>query len=246
MAEQKMNESYAQKLVEGLKPIVGIPTSGMIFKDNTDHLATKIVEEISTRFNIPELDNIMFTPRLAKSDVGAAEIVTMAFFTTNGGGNGNIYYRGGKNGKNNRSQNGRFNMVNVAGVAAGGTGPFATSDEFRKVFMPLCKTNEKGNPIFNIKSVQGMNGLAQIELDFNAVMCLALGVTPNDQYDFSVMNITPIPNTNNYNITLAKFIAGGGVKKGRNGEVNYNRISSELFNRYNSGNGGRNDNRRNY
>lgn len=244
MAENRTNESYAQKLVEGLDTVVAIPTCGKIYKDNTDHLATKIVEEISTRFNIPELDNIMFTPRLSKTDVGAAEIVTMAFFTTKDA-SGNIYYRGGKN-KNNRTQSGRVSMVNVAGVAAGGTGPFGTSENFRRTFIPLCKTNEKGNPIFNIKTVQNTNGLAQIELDFNAVMCLALGVSPNDQYDFSVMNVCPIPNTNNYNITLAKFISGGGVKKGRSGEVNYSRISNELFNRYNGGNGGRNDNRRNY
>ena len=127
-------------------------------------------------------------------------------------------------------------MVNTAGIAAGGTGPFGTSEHFNTVIKPLCKVNEKGNPIMNIKTVPGANGLAQIELDFNALLCLALSIKPNDPYDFGILSVDPIPNTNNFSIVIMKVIASNGVRKGRTGQVNYARIEQDQYNRFNGGN----------
>ena len=120
--------------------------------------------------------------------------------------------------------------------AAGGTGPFGTSEHFNTVIKPLCKVNEKGNPIMNIKTVPGANGLAQIELDFNALLCLALSIKPNDPYDFGILSVDPIPNTNNFSIVIMKVIASNGVRKGRTGQVNYARIEQDQYNRFNGGN----------
>lgn len=232
------NEGYGQKLIEGLVPAIAIPTIGTVFKDTTQALAVKINEEISGTFQLPELDNIIITPRIARNDVGAAEMIATAYFSTNNP-NGHIYYRGGK-GKNSRGENGRVNMVNTAGIAAGGTGPFGTDDHFNTVIKPLCKVNDKGNPIMNIKAVPGTNNLAQIELDFNALLCLALSIKPNDPYDFGILSVEPIPNTSNFSIVIMKLIASNGVRKGRNSQVNYSRIEQEQYRRFNGGGGNRN------
>ena len=227
------NEGYGQKLIEGLAPAIQIPTIGTVFKDTTQALAVKINEEISGTFSLPELDNIIITPRVARNDVGATELIATAYFSTNNP-NGNIYYRGGK-GRNSRGENGRVNMVNTAGIAAGGTGPFGTNEHFNTVIKPLCKVNEKGNPVMNIKSVPGANGLAQIELDFNALLCLALSIKPNDPYDFGVLSVEPIPNTSNFSIVIAKMITSNSARRGKNSQINYSRIEQEQYKRFNGG-----------
>lgn len=228
------NEGYGQKLINGLDPAIALPTIGKVFKDTTQSLAVKLNEELAGTFELPEIDNIIITPRVARNDVGATELIATAYFSTTNP-NGNIYYRGGK-GKNQRGENGRVNMVNTAGIAAGGTGPFGTSEHFNTVIKPLCKVNEKGNPIMNIKTVPGANGLAQIELDFNALLCLALSIKPNDPYDFGILSVDPIPNTSNFSIVIMKVIASNGVRKGRTGQVNYARIEQDQYNRFNGGN----------
>lgn len=244
--EKGNNGNYYQSLEDKiLHTPTGMQLIGATFKGTTERLATAALDLISTDLRIPELDNIIFTPIMARNDVGVSDIMVNAYFTT-GDASGNIYYRGGK-GKKARIENGRLDMVSVAGVASGGTGPFGTSDYFRHVIQPLCKRNDKGNVAFNIKSTQ-FNGQAQIELDFNAVMCIILGIAPNDPVDFTIEDVRPIPNTeNDFSVVVTKIATGGnGSRKGRNGKINYARISNDLFNRYNNNNGGKNNGRRSY
>lgn len=240
MSEERRNEGYGQKMIEGLSPAISIPKIGEVFKDTTQALAVKINEEISGTFDLPELDNIIITPRIARNGVGATELIVNAYFSTLNP-NGNIYYRGGK-GKNYRGESGRINVANLSGAGVGGTGPFGTNEHFNKVIKPLCKVNDKGNPIMNIKSVPGANGLAQIELDADAVFCLALGIKPNDPYDFSILSVEPVANTNNFSIVIMKMVTSNGVRKGRNSQVNYSRIEQEVYKRYNNGGGNNRNN----
>lgn len=224
--------------IEGVSSTIGLQQIGSVFSDTTQSLSAKIVEEISTTFGLTELDNIIITPKIAKNGVGASEFVVTAYFSTNNP-NGNIYYRGNKN----KNRQGRFvSVLDVVGSSNSGIGPFGTSETFNAVIKPLCKVGDNGSPIMNIKTVPGSNSLAQLELDFNAVMCIALCIKPNDPYDFSIMSVTPIQkdaNSNfasNFSIGICKFITNTSSRKGRSSQFNYNRVEQEQFNRLNNNN----------
>lgn len=234
------NTNYTEQVKEGLKTTISIPVIGNLFQDTLQSLAVKINEEISGTFGLTELDNLILVPRVAKNATGATEIGAFAYFSTTNP-QGNIFYRGKGN---NRVEGGRINMVTSAGIAGGGTGPFGTSQLFNQVIKPLCKVGDNGKPILNIKTVPGTNGVAAVELDFNALLCLALGIKPNDQYDFDIINVSPIPNTTNYTIVFTKYIVSNGVRKGRNSQINYARIEQDQFRRLNGG--GNNNNGRSY
>lgn len=222
------NNTYGTGLIDGLKPAMDIPEIGRIYKDTLGNLATKVRAELATSFKLEECDKVIIMPRLARNQVGASDIGVTAFFVPTPGGN--IYFRG--KGKNNSGGNGgRINMIQSAGAAAGGTGPFGTSAEFEQVIKPLCKTNDKGEPVMTIKQQRG--GVASVELDFNAVMCLVLGIKPKDPYDFTVINIMPIAD-NNFMIVAAKMIVGG-QSKGSKSNIDYAQLEREIYRRYNSG-----------
>ncbi|MCM1218503.1 MAG: hypothetical protein NC548_28785 [Lachnospiraceae bacterium] len=226
------NNTYGNGLVDGLKPAMDIPQIGAIFKDTLANIAKKLRAELAGSFKLTECDNVIILPRLAKNSVGATEIGVTAFFVPTPGGN--IYFRG--KGKNNSGNGGRVNMIQSAGAAAGGTGPFGTSAEFEQVIKPLCKTNDKGEPIMTIKQQRG--GVASVELDFNAVMCLVLGIKPNDSYDFSVISIMPIAD-NNFMIVVAKMIVGR-QNKGSKSNIDYAQLEREMMRRFNNGGGNNN------
>lgn len=225
--------NFNEKLIEGLAPALPVQEVGRIFVDTTQSLAVKINEEISNTFNLPEIDNIIFTPRIARNNVGASEFIATAYFTTKNNA-GNIFYKG--KGNNRLSGGGRLNMVSTAGNAAGGSGPFGTSDHFRQVIKPLCKVNDNGKPIMNIKVVPESNNLASIELDPYALFAIALGIKPGDPYDYDIANVNPINDTSNFSITFYKYIISGSSRKGRNTQVNYARIEQSQYAKYNGGN----------
>lgn len=231
------NRGYGDQLIQGLAPAIKLQEFGRMFSVTTQKLAVMINEEISGTFNLPELDNIILTPRTARNQVGATEIIATAYFDTRDP-NGNIFYRG--KGKNNRAEGGRINMVSTAGIAGGGTGPFGTTEHFNQVIKPLCKIGDNGKPRLQLKSVQGNNQLASCELDFGNLMMLALGIKPGDPYDYDIMAVVPVPQSNNFTIFINKYIDTNGVRKGRNTQVNYSRYEQELFNRINNNNRGGN------
>ena len=236
-----MAKTYGEDLVAGLAPAIPMSETGRVYRDTLQNLAVNINQCIATSFNLPELDNIIFTPRVAKNDVGASDMIATAYFNTSNV-NGNIFYTGKKGNRNN--DGGRLNVLSAAGYGGGGTGPFGVNDHFRSIIKPLCKVNDNGKPIMNIKTVPGAKDIASIELDFYAVLSLGLGVKPNDPYDYDVLSIIPIPNTSNFTITIMKYITNNGIRKGRNSTVNYARIEQEQFRRFNNGGGRGND--RNY
>lgn len=228
------NTTYGKDLVEGLKPAIDIPEIGVIFKDTLQNIGTKVRAELAGAFQLDECDKVIIMPKLARNQVGASDIGVTACFVPNPGGN--IYFRGkGKNGGNN-GNGGRINMIQSAGAAAGGTGPFQTSATFDQVIKPLCKTNDKGEPIMVIKQQRG--GIASVELDFYAVMCLVLGIKPKDPYDFTVISI--IPTDNNFTLVVAKTIIGA-QSKGSKSNIDYAQLEREIYRRYNNNGGGNNN-----
>lgn len=226
---------YKETLMERLKLSVDSPKIGDIYQDTTQGLGVRINELLVRMTGITELNNIIISPTMAKTDAGASSMHCVAYFDTTGGGNGNIFYRGKKD---NRSAGGKINMVSTAGVASAGSGPFGTSANFDKAFKPLCPIGKNGERLMVIKHVD--RGLASLELDFDEVAKTAFGISSNDPYVYSFLYVAPIPNTNNFSITFAKMISNQGGMQ-RNTKFNYDRIEQEQFKRYNNG-GGRNNN----
>ena len=235
------NNKFTQEdLIKGLAPAIPMQEVGKVFKETTQGLSAKINEAISRSFDLPELDNIILIPKIAHNSVGASDLMALAYFSTVDA-TGNIFYRG--KGTNRRDGSGRMMIVEASNGSTGGTGKFGTSDHFRQIMKPFCRVNENnGKAIFDIKSVSGHNNLASLELDPNALISFALGVEPNDAYDFDIFGITPIPNSNNFSISIMKYISSNGVRKGRHNTVNYARLEQDQFRRFNGGN----NNNRNY
>ena len=235
----KNNEKRTPAELEaGLKPVVPMTHTGNMYVDTTQALAEKACVAISNTLNIPELDNILFIPKLANNSVGISEMITQAYFSVGQGGN--IFYRG----KNNRNDGG--GVLAAVGLGSGtGTGPFGVSDGFRKAFASLCPVNNNGKILMNIKAHPRYKGLAVLELDTNSVLCFALGIEPSDpDYDFDIIGVSPLggENSRNYSISIMKFITGTNNRRGKNKKINYAAIEQEQFRRFN--NGGKNN--RNY
>lgn len=233
------NNKYGADLIAGLAPAIETPEIGKVFNDTTQGLAEKLLDEFRTTYGIPEMDKIIITPKLARNSTGVSDVTVTAYFAVGGAG-GNVYYRG--KGGANKTNEGRISLLQTAGSGSGGAGIFGTSKEFESVMKPLCRVNaDNGKPMMNLRAVQGTN-VASLELDFSSVMCLILGIMPNDQYDYIILQMTPIANTSNYTMLYMKYIAGNGSKKGKSSGINYARIEQDLFRRVNNGNGGGNNN----
>lgn len=227
------NKSYNSDLIAGLNPVIELPEVGKVFRDTTSKVAEKIAEEIRTTGGISELDKIILTPKMARNSVGVSYVEVMAYFnlrTTSG--SQNIFRRGKKG--NNNSGGGKTMMVNFGG--GGNHSNYGMSDAFKEIFSDLVPQNDNGKAQYKFKQVQGVNGIVGLELDFNQVMALALGVSSNDAYDFSVVSVYPIGNGNNdFCIVTMKLIAGS--QKGKTSGVNYSRIQQDRFNQVNAGGG---------
>lgn len=228
--------SENKNMIEGLRPAIECAEVGRVYQCTTEELGYKLAEELVTRFKLVECDNIILTPKLAKNQTGAYDIYAKAYFTQQP--NGNVYKKGSGNG-NRRNNDGRIDMVGTSGTG-GGTGAFGVSDQFRQIMGPLCKVNDNGKPIMNLRTVQGFPNAAELELDFYALMCLALGIKPEDCYNFAILQVTPINTTNNFNLLYMKLISANGYRKGNNSKINYARIAQNEFRKYNS-NGNQNN-----
>lgn len=241
MSNENKNNLTLDELEVGLNPMIQMTHVGSVYVDTTQGLSEKARELMSRLLKITELDNVSFIPKMSRSNsAGIEDIRTFAYFNTSTGGN--IFFRGKKS---NRSENGRINMVATAGIAAGGTGPFGTSAEFRQQMSAFCLMNENGKALLNLKAVPRHKNLAVLELDTNAVLCLLLGIKPEDNYDFDIMEVVPIggSDSTNFSITIMKYVAGNNNKKGKYKTVNYSALEQEQFRRFN---GGGNKGNRNY
>lgn len=231
------------ELISGLKPALESHPRGMLYQETNQTFAAKVAECFRSTLGIPEVDQIMITPKISRSWVGADDIIAVIYFTV-GKGSSNIFYRGKGN---NRGSNGRINMVQSAGYGSGGGGMFNTSENFRKVIAPFCKVDQNGKAMMNLKAVQGYRDVASLDVDFMALLCLFLGITNDDQYDCTVFSVEPVQNTDKvYNMMFTKYIVQGGNKNRGKSGVNYDRISQDQWNRVNGNSKGGNGNGRSY
>lgn len=233
------------ELVAGLKPALESHPRGMLYQETNVTFASKCAECFRSSLGIMEVDQIVVTPKVSRSYVGADDLIATMYFSV-GKGSENVFFRGKGN---NRGSSGRVNMVQSAGYGAGGGGMFGTSEKFRQVIGPFCKTDQNGKALMNLKSVPGYSNVASLEIDFMALLCLFLGVSNDDQYDCTVFSVEPVPNTDNVcNMMFVKYIVQGGNKNRGKSGVNYDRIGADQWNRVNGGNrgGGNNNGGRSY
>lgn len=209
---------------------------GTMFSVTTDELNGKLTDALRT-LGIGEADSVLVLPRLSsKVDAGVTDIFVKAYFDASTPG-GNIFRNGAKSGK--ISGTGRINVVTASG--AGQTGQFTMSDKFRQIIGPFAKIGKDGQPAIIARAVQNYPNVAEVDLDYSAVMAFALGVKSDDNFDFTTVAVVPIGNAN-YKMILGKFINGINIKKGKNSRVNYAKIQSNEMRRINGGginNGGR-------
>ncbi len=224
---------------QGLNPLIPMTLIGKIYATTTDEMGKALVERFRDNLHITEVDNVMFMPALSRSGAGLSDLAVKVYFMTQNGKN--VYYRGKGN---NQGPNGRINMISVAGGSYNSTGLYGRSKEFDDTFKPLCKLSDNGKPIMNIKSEQHNRGLASLELDWQKVMMMVMGVTPDDQFNFTIIHVTPIANTNNFNVMVAK-VAANKTQSGKSG-ADYSRIATDWNNLVNGRHGNNNGGGRSY
>lgn len=234
------DKSFGQDLVDGLKPQIKIPQIGALYQDTLSNIGRNFTDFIRDNFGITELETVIITPHMVSYKDNTAECdelnIIACFDTSAQGQSQNVFFRGKGSGNANKGSNGRINMTQFVGAGVGSAGQYGYSQQFEQVMGPFCKTNEKGNPILALKSVQSLpSKVAVLELDWRAVMSLILGITSNDCYDFLIYSVSSTKNDSL--ITLIKFISGNQNRKGKHSGVNYSRLASDLFQRMNGGRG---------
>ena len=223
-----------QALIDGLRPVVeGFNTVGILYQIRLGDLGEKLANLLQNSTGIDEIDNVIFTPHMANTSVGIDSLRVTAFFITGDGRNGNpnIWYRG----KGAKQQDGeRINLASMAGGLddGSGCGQFGLSNLFKDKFKPFVKRNNNGVPLFEVKSVPGHGTrVASLELDYNVMLMLALGINTSDAYTYDVIAVNPVKN--DYILSIMKRILDNNIKKGRKGNINYARIQSGLYQQVN-------------
>jgi hypothetical protein len=252
----KAKKEVAQRkltLFEGLCPAVNLQLRSVTWGGTTDELASALVERfmkglefprkndkgeiVTATLEIPEIDNFVFTPKMSRDIVGATFIEVLAYFNADKGRN--IFI----NSRNNQRNGGNVGRVSVLnGASGGGNGRFKASPEFERVIKPFCLRANDGSYILKFRSVEGRPNICSLELDFNALMCLILGIAPDDQYDYKIRKCNALdPKGGNFDLDIETF--RGNVSRGRNTNIDYTQLKESRFNRVNGGRKNNNGNR---
>lgn len=234
---QKLNQD---EIVKGLMT-TAIPATvtGTIYTFTTDDLGVKLADLLRTMYDIPEVDYVTLTPCTDRNYVGLSDMICKVFFDTSTLTDGakNIYRKGNKNNGNNRNGNQQsVNLMSYIGAASTGTGPFGTSQKFDTVFRKFCPIGDDGKQKLILKGLKGYPTVAELELDFNLVMAMALNIKPDDMFDFHILSAAQLANTKNFVVLIAKTIETARERKGKHGKINYSQIAENEFRRYNSNN----------
>lgn len=217
------NQYDPQSLLDGLGKCA-IPQNqvGHVFREKTSSLQGKIEDLFANTCGIAEIDHVFIVPKFGKN--GELEnMLCRAYFCTSGNGDGDIW----RVGSGKRNVNGRPTVIGLMGGAVSDSGDFDFSDKFKKVFAPLCLSENDKLEVF---AVQGNKDIASINLDFFAVMAMALAIEPSSPYNFSILDAKPAGGKNDYQLLYTKYIDLGGSRKGRhkNRRVNYAELDSEF------------------
>lgn len=227
-----------KKLVSGLTE-TSIPANvhGTVFKETCSSLEKKLEDLLAVNCNIPELDHILIYPRMSNRGGSVEEIKCYAYFNTSMAGASNIT-RGGTN--NNNGGGERKTIFDFDPIKSSGN--FKLSDNFKKVIAPITNLDDNGNII--VSTVKSDSRVAIVELDFFLAGALALRVTDEEPYNFTVL---AVEQTNNYRpggsledaiLLIMKYIDTNtrrGRNRGNGRHIDYRAMDRELINRSRGG-----------
>ena len=214
------------ELVKGLlKNPVSLNLRTLGFKEKASSLAIKFEQMFIDSFHINEIDHIFVKPKLNR-DGTLATVLCRAYFDTKDVVSGNIVRKSfiGE-GNGNNAQTVRTIIPLVGGGVVGG-GDFTLSDNFKECLAPLS-INDDGR--IDIRTIPRNKWIATMDLDFFALMSVALGIKSNDPYNFTIVEAKSISNGSDYSINIMKYIdTRFAAKRGRKGNrVDYDSLDRE-------------------
>ena len=246
MANEKFNENqFSQsKLIEGLDTVsIPMNRSGAEYTITATKLGECIKSIISDNLGITEVVHVSIYPEVDRSG-SLCNMYCKAFFDTTGRDGNNIVKAGFNTGGGNRNNNnGKTNLLEIAGGNIVPNGSYKLSDTFKSVMFTLCNVPD-GKPL-PIRNMKNQKNIAELDLDFNAVMCIALGIDDKAPYDFSVIQVEQHNNGNDvtdFELLISKYIdlsTNNRRRNRRNGIDFYNIDKQFMNNGFSGGRGNR-------
>lgn len=206
------------ELINGLtKPTIPINPMGAMFKETTTNLANFVVDMFANTFGITECDHCVMFPIRNKANQIVDFDLYIYFDTKRGGANPTITRISNK-GKAQNAGNGKLDLRGFVGAKMT-NGGFKMSDEFKAVFGTVSELDDENRII--VQADPHFPQVATIKCDFFKVIEMCLGISPKDNYDFSIIGCDPVNNRNgdsiDYMLTIVKEINMNGNRRGKTG-----------------------------
>ena len=231
MANNVEGNKYPNSLVDNLNSTaIPITPVGAIFRETTQTLARFVVDWLNNTCKISEADHVLMYPIYDKSNKIVDFDMVCYFNTKNSMNSKNRMISKVYSGKATRNNAGRADLASLLGQNTS-TGGFNMTNEFKTLVGSIAELNNDGNLI--IRADRTYPFVAVIKLDFFKVISLLLGITDEDNYNFSVMNCDPVANNDSmdYSLLIAKFIDINNNRRGNHG-VNYTSSDRQMITNY--------------
>lgn len=216
---QYMQTTYdAATLAEGLDTLnIQLNKNSSGYKEKLSNLQALLESMVEYTFGIREIDHIGILPKFDRNKK-LTTVLCRAYFDTRGVVDGNIKRKGAGTGGNNT-------ILSMLGGAIAGDGDFEVSDQFKKIFAPLSAYDDNK---LHIDSIPRNPNIACVDLDFFAVMTLALNIKADDPYNFTILGAEPIGKGDDFMMSFTKYIDIRPGKRGRrNKGINYGSLDRE-------------------
>ena len=217
------SEGLLEQLTDTAIPI---PLKGVIFKDTTPNLSSKIVDLIATTYGIPEVDHCYICPETDNQ----GRVVSMGavlYFNPDYNG-GNITRPKGASKKGGiRLDDGSADLRGLVSNKVV-TGGFHISEKFKKYIAPIAILNDDGDIV--IRATRN-GGMAMVDIDFFKMIAVVLKIDPDSNLDFEVTELEPIGKNNSidYSISITKYVTPQRKKSKRG--INYDDLDREYSNK---------------
>lgn len=206
-------------LVQGcLQTAIPIAPIGAIYRETTTSIANKVVDMLNNTFGIIEADHVFMYPVSDKT--GRIVDFNMVIYFNCANNRGGNYTIRRMNGKANNYNGGRLDLTGLAGAQMG-NGGFEMTPDFKKRIASIACLDDNNNIV--VKPDPNHNMVAVIQCDFFKVIALCLGISPDDNYDFSILDCQPFRNNADsldFTLIFTKEIRTENRRRGKDG-INY-------------------------
>lgn len=215
---QPMSEA---EMIQGLlKPTIPMSPVFAGFRETTTNLSNFIVDMFVNTFKINECDHCVMFPIRDKANKIVDFELWIYFDTKRGAQSGHptITRIGNKNKGAQVGNSGKIDLRGYVGAKMC-NGGFQLSDEFKTVFGTISELDDDNRII--VQADPHFPQVATIKCDFFKVIELCLGISPKDNYDFSIIGCDPVNSRNgdsiDYMLTIVKEISTNGNRRGKTG-----------------------------